>query len=429
MTIVHALEQGLLEEIAARGNLQRAWKRVKANKGAAGWDAVSVTEFPAWAREHWPDIKAQLLGGDYQPQAVRRVWIPKPHGDQRPLGIPTIADRVIQQAIAQQLGPQLEDEFSDLSYGFRPNRNAHQAVRKVRDYIRAKYRIVVDIDLAAFFDSVNHDVLMRLLGQRIRDKRVLRLIGRYLRAGVIENGQWQATTQGVPQGGPLSPLLANVVLHELDTYLHQSGHRFARYADDFVICVRSRRAAERVQAKVTRFLEQRLKLRVNSNKSRLCTSNELEFLGFSFRGTKIAWSDKALHRFKHRIRQLTGRSWGVSLAYRYRELRLYIVGWMNYFALSDYYRPVPELDEWLRRRMRCCYWKQWRWPRTKISHLVSLGVSLKEAIKTGVSSKGPYAMSRTPITQMAMNNEWLNAQGLVSIKDQWIRFHYPASTA
>lgn len=429
MTIVHALEPSLLEAIVARDNLQRAWKRVKANKGAAGVNAVSVTDFPAWARQHWPIIKAQLLNGDYQPEAVRRVWIPKPNGDKRPLGIPNVADRIIQQAIAQQLAPYFEREFSDHSYGFRPGRNAHQAVRRVRDYLRAKYRIVVDIDLAAFFDSVNHDVLMRLLSQRIRDKRVLQLIGRYLRAGVIENGQRQATPRGVPQGGPLSPLLANIVLHELDVYRHQCGHKFARYADDFVICVRSRRAAERVQANVTRFLENRLKLHVNVNKSRICTSNELEFLGFCFRGTKIIWRDKALNRFKHRIRQLTGRSWGVSLAYRYRELRLYVMGWLNYFALSEYYRPIPELDEWLRRRLRCCYWKQWRWPRTKINHLVSLGVSLKDAIKTGVSSKGPYAMSRTPITQMAMTNKWLTAQGLVSIKDQWVRFHYPVSTA
>ena len=241
--------------------------------------------------------------------------------------------------------------------------------------------------MAAFFDSVNHDVLMRLVAQRIRDKRVLRLIGRFLRAGVIENGQWHAHTQGGAARRPLIATTANIVLHELDVYLHQCGHKFARYADDFVICVRSQRAAQRVQENVTRFLENRLKLHVNVNKSRLCTSNELEFLGFCFRGTKIVWSDKALHRFKHRVRQLTGRSWDVSLAYRYRELRLYVIGWLNYCALSEYYRPIPKLDEWLRRRLRCCYWKQWRWPRTKIKHLVSLGVSLNEAIKTGVSSK------------------------------------------
>ena len=429
MTTVHALERELLETIITRENVSRAWQRVKSNKGAAGVDAVSVTDFPAWARQHWPEIKSKVLNGDYQPEAVRRVWIPKPNGDKRPLGIPTIADRIIQQAIAQQLVPHFEREFSDNSYGFRPGRNAHQAVRQVRDYIRAKYRFIVDIDLAAFFDSVNHDVLMRLVAKRVKDKRVLKLIGKYLRAGVIENGTWQATPMGVPQGGPLSPLLANIVLHELDTYLHQCGHKFARYADDFVVCVRSERAAKRVQANVTRYLKQMLRLSVNEAKSRVCTSNELEFLGFVFKRNKIVWSDKALHKFKHRIRQLTGRSWGVSLGYRYRELRLYMVGWLNYFALSEYYRPVPELDEWLRRRMRCCYWKMWRWPRTKIKHLLSLGVSLKEAIKTGTSSKGPHAMSRTQTTQMAMTNEWLKAQGLVSIKDQWINFHYPASTA
>lgn len=206
MTTVHALEPQLLEAIVARDNLQRAWRRVKANKGAAGIEAISVTDFPAWAHQHWPTIKANMMNGDYQPEAVRRVWIPKPNGDKRPLGIPTVADRVIQQAIAQQLAPTFEGEFSDNSYGFRPGRNAHQAVRQVRDYIRAKYRTVVDVDLAAFFDSVNHDVLMRLIAQRVTDKRVLKLIGRYLRAGVMENGQWQATPRGVPQGGPLSPL-------------------------------------------------------------------------------------------------------------------------------------------------------------------------------------------------------------------------------
>ena len=429
MTTAHALEQNLLEKIVTRENLIRAWKRVKANKGAAGADEVSVTDFPAWAREHWPNIKAQLMTGKYQPAAVRRVWIPKPNGDKRPLGIPCMADRVIQQAIAQVLTPVYEPLFSEHSYGFRPGRNAHQAVRQVREDIRSGNRIVVDIDLAAFFDSVNHDVLMRLLAQCVRDKRVLSLIGRYLRAGVIIEGVKHPTSLGVPQGGPLSPLLANMVLHELDVYLQQQNRSFARYADDLVIGVKSTSAARRVKANVTRFLEKRLKLHINNDKSQVVPSKQLEFLGFCFRGTKIVWCDKALLRFKHRVRQLTGRSWGVSLKYRYRELRQYITGWMNYFALSEYYRPIPELDEWLRRRMRCCYWKQWRWPRTKIKHLVNLGVSLKEAIKTGVSSKGPYAMSRTPITQRAMSNVWLAAQGLVSIKDRWVRFHYPVSTA
>jgi RNA-directed DNA polymerase len=429
MTTAHALEQDLLEQIVTRDNLMRAWKRVKANQGAAGADEITVPDFPAWARQHWPGIKSQLRDGRYRPDAVRRVWIPKPNGDKRPLGIPSVADRVIQQAIAQVLTPIYEPLFSHRSYGFRPGRNAHQAVRQVRDDIRAGNRIVVDIDLAAFFDSVNHDVLMRLLARRVRDRRVLKLIGRYLRAGVVIDGVQHPTPLGVPQGGPLSPLLANIVLHELDVYLHQQRRSFARYADDFVICVKSTSAAQRVKANVTRFLEQRLKLRINDDKSRIVPSNQLEFLGFCFRGTRIAWSDKALHRFKHRIKQLTGRSWGVSPARRYRELRQYLVGWMNYFALSEYYRPIPELDEWLRRRLRCCYWKQWRWPRTKISHLMSLGISRDEAIKTGVSSKGPYAMSRTPITQQAMSNEWLTKQGLVSIKDQWVRFHYPASTA
>ncbi len=429
MSTAHALERDMFERIVARENLKRAWQRVKANKGAAGGDDVSVLDFPAWARAHWPTIKSQLMAGKYQPHAVRRVWIPKANGEQRPLGIPSVADRVIQQAIAQVIGPTFEGQFSDYSFGFRPGRNAHQAVKRVREYFRWDFRTVVDIDLAAFFDSVNHDVLMRLVAQRVKDKRVLRLIGRYLRAGVEVDGVKQPTPLGVPQGGPLSPLLANIVLHELDRYLESQGRHFARYADDFVICVRSSSAAQRVKANVTRFLKQRLKLNINHDKSRVVSSKELEFLGFCFRGTKIVWSDKALHRFKHRVRQLTGRSWGVSMERRYTELRRYVVGWLNYFALSEYYRPIPELDEWLRRRLRTCYWKQWRWPRTKISHLVSLGISLKQAIMTGVSSKGPYCMSRTKVTQIAMSNQWLKEQGLVSIKELWSRFHYPTSTA
>ena len=243
------------------------------------------------------------------------------------------------------------------------------------------------------------------------------------------DGVKQPTSLGVPQGGPLSPLLANIVLHELDRYLEAQGHRFARYADDFVICVRSARAAQRVKANVTRFLKQRLKLDINHDKSRIVSSNDLEFLGFGFRGTKIVWSDKALHRFKHRVRELTGRSWGVSMEYRYKELRSYVSGWLNYYALSEYYRPIPELDEWLRRRLRTCYWKQWRWPRTKIRHLLAMGIKLKDAIIAGMSSKGPYCMSRTKVTQMAMTNAWLKQQGLISIKETWTRFHYPASTA
>ena len=429
MNSVHALEQGLLEQIVARENLQRAWQRVKGNKGAAGCDEVSVPEFPAWAHQHWPMVKSQLMEGNYQPGAVRRVWIPKANGDKRPLGIPGVVDRVIQQAIAQVIGPMFERQFSDYSYGFRPGRNAQQAVRRVREYLRSGHRTVVDIDLAAFFDNVNHDVLMRLIAQRVADKRVLKLIGRYLRAGVMVDGVKQSTPLGVPQGGPLSPLLANIVLHELDRYLESQGRHFVRYADDFVICVRSTSAAQRMKANVTRFLEKRLKLTINHDKSRVVSSQQLEFLGFEFRGTKIVWSDKALHRFKHRVRRLTGRSWGVSMEHRYQELRRYVVGWLNYFALSEYYRPVPELDEWLRRRVRTCYWKQWRWARTKIRHLVALGVSLKQAIIAGVSSKGPHCMSRTKVTQMAMSNAWLKQQGLVSIKEQWTRFHYPTSTA
>ena len=429
MNPMHALEPLSLEAIVTAENLQRAWQRVKANRGAAGIDAVTVAEFPSWAQQYWPRIKAEIIQGTYSPQAVRRVRVPKANGELRPLGIPAIVDRVIQQALAQVLSPVFESQFSEHSYGFRPGRNAHQAVKQVRSYFQAGYTQVVDIDLAAFFDSINHDVLMRLLAQRIHDRRVLKLIGRYLRAGVMVEGVRQPTVLGVPQGGPLSPLLANIVLHELDRCLETRDHRFARYADDFVICLRSHRAAARVMWNVTRFLSRRLKLTVNPTKSRIVASEQLEFLGFCFRRKKIVWSDKTLARFKHRIRELTNRSWGVSMTQRYEELRRYVGGWLNYFALSEYYRPLPELDEWLRRRLRTCYWKQWRWPQTKVRHLVALGVSLKDAIKAAMSSKGPYRMSRTQATQMAMSNAWLKDQGLISIEEQWKHFHYPVSTA
>jgi RNA-directed DNA polymerase len=415
------INDDLLDAVLARDNLARAWQRVKANKGAPGIDGVSIAEFPAHAREHWPALREQIRQGRYQPQPVRRVEIPKPDGGKRLLGIPTVTDRVLQQAIAQVLTPIFDPTFSDSSFGFRPGRNAHQAIRQVQAYVRHGSRIAVDLDLAKFFDNVDHDLLMGLLGRTIGDKRLLALIGRYLRAGVLVGEHLKPSVVGTPQGGPLSPLLANILLHQLDCELQRRGHRFARYADDLIVLVKSERAAQRVMRSLTRYLKTALKLTVNPAKSKVAPMSECSFLGFTIKGKKIRWTDKALANFKHRVRQLTGRSWGVSMDYRLHKLGQYLRGWTAYFGISQYYRPVPELDEWIRRRIRMCYWKQWRWARTKIAHLLDLGVSLKTAIQHAVSSKSYWHMARTPALQQALSDAWLKAQGLVSVKDLWCK--------
>jgi RNA-directed DNA polymerase len=410
----------LLERIFSKDNVRQAWKRVKANNGAPGIDKMSIDDFPGFARTPWQGIRDSLFSGNYQPLPVKRVEIPKPTGGTRPLGIPSVVDRVIQQAIYQVMMPIFNPDFSEFSYGFRPGRSAHDAVYKVREYIRQGYRIAVDMDLSKFFDEVDHDVLMHRVALKIRDKRVLRLIGKYLRAGVMVKGRLRKSRKGVPQGGPLSPLLANILLDDLDRELEKRGHKFARYADDFVILVKSERAGLRVKESVTRFLERKLKLKVNQDKSRVSATDETNFLGFTFKGTKIRWSDKAFREFKRRVKELTGRSWFVSMEYRYKKLSQYIRGWMNYFGISEYYRPIPEIDHWLRRRMRMCYWKRWRYTRTKVRELRRLGTSLKAAIDVGLSRKGPWRLARTLATQTGMTNQWLKDQGLVSVKELWV---------
>jgi len=417
----------LLERVLSKENLETAWKRVKANHGAPGVDGISIEQFPDHTRPLWAGIRKSLLAGTYQPWPVRRVEIPKPTGGIRPLGIPTVLDRLIQQAIAQVLSPIFDPGFSDSSFGFRPGRSAHHAVYQAREYIREGYRIAVDMDLSKFFDTVNHDVLMRRVARKVRDKRVLRLIGKYLRAGVMVQGRLQETRLGVPQGGPLSPLLANIILDDLDKELEKRSHRFVRYADDFIVLVKSRRAGERVMESLKRFLESTLKLKINQEKSRIVHTNQVAFLGFTFRGTKIHWSEKAFREFKRKVKELTGRSWFVSMDYRYKKLAEYLRGWMNYFGISEYYRPIPEIDHWLRRRLRMCYFKQWRRTRTKVRELRKLGTSLRAAISVAISRKGPWRLSRTLATQTGMTNDWLKGQGLLSVKEWWVLIHYPAT--
>jgi RNA-directed DNA polymerase len=410
---------GLLEAALDPANMNRAWRRVKANRGAPGVDGITTDDFPDWMRSHWPKIKQALLEGSYCPSPVRRVEIPKPTGGKRPLGVPTVIDRVIQQAILQILTPIWDPTFSESSFGFRPKRSAHGAVKQVKALIRDGRRWAVDVDLRKFFDTVNHRILMDRLARRVKDASLLTLIGRTLRAGVMVDGNLEPTESGVPQGGPLSPLLANIVLDELDRDLEERGHRFARYADDFVILVRSHSAAERIKAGITRLLERRLKLRVNQDKSRIIRTQELDYLGFCFQGGKIKISPASLAAFKRRLKRLTGRHWFVSMETRLAKLRRDVQGWMNYYGISEVYRIWPELDTWLRRRVRMCYWVMWKRPWPRIRNLKKLGVRIKQAVGLGRSSLGPWKCAR--LLGFAMSKEWLEEQGLLCLADDWWR--------
>lgn len=416
-----------LEAILQHENVSQAWKRVKANRGQAGCDGISIDQFPESFRSQWREIKASLLDGQYKPQPVKRVEIPKASGGTRPLGIPTVLDRVIQQAMVRVLSPVFEPLFSQFSYGFRPQRSAHQAVNQLRAYIAQGYTIAVDVDLRQFFDRVNHDVLMHYVAKQIKDKQILALIGQYLRAGVLIQGRLAKTQKGVPQGGPLSPLLANILLNELDQELERRGHKFVRYADDCVILVKSQRAGERVMASITRFLEQRLKLQVNEAKSQVVHADQLEYLGFGFVGTKLKWSPKAFAEFKRRLKRLTSRTWGVSMDYRLGKLMQYLRGWVNYFGIAEFYREIPPLDEWLRRRVRMCFWFQWKRPRTRIQKLLKMGIKLKDAVYLSCMQRGPWYTVSTKMAHRAMSNGWLRKQGLLSVKELWSRIHYPAT--
>jgi RNA-directed DNA polymerase len=416
----------MVEQVLDPQNLSQAWKRVKANKGAAGIDGMSVEAFPAFAREHWPRIARGLMEGTYRPAPVRRVWIPKPDGSKRPLGVPTVLDRVIQQAIAQVLGPLFEVDFSEHSYGFRPGRNAHEAVAVVESGWKEGRRHAIDCDLKSFFDTVNHERLMAALREKIQCPRVLGLIRRYLTAGVIcPEGAREATPRGVPQGGPLSPLLANIVLDPLDKELESRGHRFARYADDFIVMVKSPKAAQRVMASLIEYCEGRLRLVVNRAKSRAAPLQSCVFLGYQVdhRG-KLVWSAKALARFKERVREITRRNRGHRVQDVIDELRLYVLGWLNYYKLSATYTAVLELAEWLRRRVRLYYWKQWKQPRTRRRNLIALGIDPERVKLASRSRKGYWRMSHNSIVQIALSNRWLEEQGVPDMRATWIALHY-----
>jgi len=404
--------QALLAQVLARDNLQRALKQVRQNKGAPGIDGMTVDELPDYLRHHWPELRAQLEAGHYRPQPVRRVEIPKPDGKTRPLGIPTVLDRFIQQAIAQVISAQWEPHFHPHSYGYRPQRSAHQAIREVQTRIRQGHRWVVDLDLQAFFDRVNHDRLMARLKRRCPDAALLRLINRYLNAGVRVGEVLEPTRMGVPQGGPLSPVLANVVLDELDWELDRRGHRFARYADDCTILVRSKRAGERVMACVTRYVSDTLRLTVNPLKSAVDRPMNRKFLGFtvSRTGAKLKVADQAIDKLKDRVRELTRRTRGKRIDAIVAELRQTLLGWKAYFGITEVLSPLRDLDKWIRRKLRCYLWKQWG--PSGYRELRKRGVSVREAWNTSKSAHGPWRLSKTPALALALPLRFFNNLGL-----------------
>jgi group II intron reverse transcriptase/maturase len=411
-----------LEKVLERENMLHALRRVESNKGAPGIDGMDLKSLRPYLTENWPRIKNELLQGTYRPAPVRRVEIPKPDGGVRLLGIPTVTDRLIQQALLQILTPIFDPIFSNSSFGFRPGRSAHQAVKQAQGYIEAGYRYTVDLDLEKFFDKVNHDILMARVAHKVIDKRVLKLIRAYLQAGILLNGVCLRSEEGTPQGGPLSPLLANVILDDLDKELERRGHKFTRYADDCNVYVKSKRAGERVMESVKRFVEERLKLKVNVQKSAVDRPWRRKFLGFSFTSekiTRIRLAPKTLARFKDKIRQLTRRSRGVSMKQRLHDLNTYLRGWVGYFRLADTPSVLQSLEEWLRRCLRMCLLKQWKKPKAKKRNLVAQGIPAEWAGCISGSRKGYWRLANTPQVNKALGFPYWRNQGLFSLVEMY----------
>ncbi|URZ05752.1 group II intron reverse transcriptase/maturase [Clostridium felsineum] len=414
----------LLERIINRNNLNLAYKKVKANKGSHGIDGMKVDELLQYLKENGSSLRQSLLEGSYKPNPVRRVEIPKSDGEKRPLGIPTAVDRVIQQAIAQVMSPIFEEKFSENSYGFRPNRSAHQAILKCKEYMDKGYKWAVDIDLEKYFDTVNHDKLIGLIYKELKDIRVIALIRKYLQAGVMENGAINTSERGVPQGGNLSPLLSNIMLNELDKELEKRGLHFCRYADDCNIYVKTKKSANRVMASITKFIEGDLKLKVNKDKSKVDRPWKLKYLGFTFYPKKgemgIRVHQSSVNKLKFKLKKITNRSNAMSMKLCSIKLKQIIIGWVNYFKLADMKCTLITLDKWLRRRIRMCYWKQWKKIKTRHDNLKKLGINDYNAWEYANTRKGYWRISNSPILAKTISNKYLKEQGFITLTEKYL---------
>ncbi len=423
----------LMEAVVERENMRQAYSRVMRNKGAAGIDAMLVGDLSAHLKVHWPHIKEELLAGRYQPQAIREVSIPKPNGKgERILGIPTVTDRLIQQALHQVLSPIFDVNFSEFSYGFRPGRHARQAVQQARQYVSEGRRWVVDLDLEKFFDRVNHDILMSRVARKIDDRRVLGLIRRYLQAGLFEGGMTRVRTQGTPQGGPLSPLLSNILLNELDQELERRGHAFCRYADDVQIYVHSQRSGDRVMASVTRFLETRLKLRVNAAKSVVARPWQRSFLGYTMTFHKVPrlkLPAAGVKRFRANLKAIFRRGRGRSLSHVIAELTPILRGWMNYFRDIEVRNILETLDGWVRRKLRCLLWRQWQRTATRARYLMRQGLSEVRAWTSATNGRGPWWNAGASHMNQSYPKSFFDKLGLVSLLDQYHHLNLSSRTA
>lgn len=415
----------LMEAVVDKANMARAYRRVVANQGAPGADGMTVHQLADHLKEHWPTLHERLLAGEYHPSPIRAVDIPKPKGGTRQLGIPTVTDRLIQQALLQVLTPLFDPDFSESSYGYRPMRSAQQAVSAMKDHVTAGHRWVVDLDLEAFFDRVNHDLLMARVARRVRDTRVLRLIRRYLEAGMFQDGLTTPRQQGTPQGGPLSPLLANILLDDVDKELERRGHRFCRYADDVQVYVRSRKAGERVMASLSDFLENSLRLTVNRAKSAVDRPWNRGYLGYTLTRHKLARltiTKASLQRMMQRLREILKRGRGRNIRRVIEELIPVLRGWASYFSLVDVKRPLEALDGWIRRRLRCLIWRQWKRPRTRRRKLLALGLDEQRAWKSAGNGRGPWWNAGALHMRHALPNRWFAQQGMISVLDtvRWL---------
>lgn len=413
----------LMEKILSKSNMVMALKRVEKNMGSHGVDGMKVDELRPFLKQNWLPIKEGILKGKYKPNAVRRVEIPKPDGGIRLLGIPTVLDRLIQQAIAQILIGIFDPHFSDNSYGFRPGRKAQDAVLKTKEYMNQGNKYVVDMDLEKFFDRVNHDILMDRVSKRIKDKRVLKLIRLYLQSGIMLNGIVVRSEEGTPQGGPLSPLLANILLDDLDKEIERRGHKFCRYADDCNIYIKSERAGQRVMQSIANFLEKKLKLKVNEEKSAVDRPTRRKFLGFTLYTTKQGYDirihPKSIKRLKNKVKEITSRSYSISIEERIKRLNQATIGWVNYFSMAKAKAIMQSLDEWIRRRLRMCIWKQWKKPKTKIKNLITLGIPKHKAYEWGYTRKGYWRIANSPILSRSLTNEYFKAISYQSLSARY----------